>query len=202
MDGVLSLAEIFGFLLSAMVFKLASYYGTYGIGLLLQFFAFIYLWFVISETSPPNIVNFNIKDLKSFCMTLFEPVYQLAQSIVKPRPFGRRSLILIQVATYGLYWLILEEYHLRYVYLKVKFPGYTGSEYSYFMFFTTLRDWVTLTLLTPLFITCLKIHEALLSFIALGLTSVGYLFAAFSNTTWQFYGSHVNYSQFTQLDNF
>lgn len=103
MDGCLSLAEIFGNLVSAFVFHYVSYYGTYALGLIFQFFAFIYLWFVIKETSKPNPVSLNIKNLKSLCLSLFEPIHELAKSVVKSRPFGRRNLILIQVNQHILF---------------------------------------------------------------------------------------------------
>lgn len=56
MDSSLFIGNFLGVFGAPILFKLFSYYGTYGLGLLTSYFAFIYLYFVIKYSS--TILNF------------------------------------------------------------------------------------------------------------------------------------------------
>lgn len=154
---------------------------------------FIIFWIFLYFREPREVksVDIRVTSFKRLLWNLVEPLFEMVKTLLKSRPFGRRSLILIQVMCYGLCKFVTEEGTLRYVYLKIKFPGFTGTDYSNFTLFKTLMDFCTLSLLVPLLSRKLQIHEGLLSFVALLLTSLGYIWAAFSTAIWQFYLAHV-----------
>lgn len=87
---------------------------------------------------------------------------------------------------------MLEEYALRYPYLLLKFPGFTGADFSYFNTYCMIRDFVCVTFLVPLLNKKFKLHESLICSIGLTLSGFGYIFAAFSTEVWQYYCSHVS----------
>lgn len=133
---------------------------------------------------------------QSFLNIFVTPLVELWRAIAKPRPQGRRNLILLQIVSYAAFWIISGDTGLRYVYMLKRFPGFDGTSFSHLILFFNIKDIVALLIIMPIVSQKLQIHEALLSAIALIGQSLGYFFAPFATELWQFYLCHVKSSTF------
>ena len=138
---------------------------------------------------------------QSFFNIFVAPLVELWRAISKPRPQGRRNLILLQIVSYAAFWTIGGDTSLRYVYMLKRFPGFNGTSFSHLILFFNIKDIVALLFIMPIVSQKLQIHEALLSTIALIGQSLGYFFAPFATELWQFYLCHVRSSPFNFSNN-
>ena len=90
-----------------------------------------------------------------------------------------------------MFWMIVGDSGLRYVYMLKTFPGFDGASYSRFILFFSIKDIVALLVIMPIVSQIFQVHEALLTAITLILQSLGYFFAPFTSNIWIFYGIHV-----------
>lgn len=123
---------------------------------------------------------------------IFKPIIALGQTLFKKRPNGRRNLLLIQMAIYASFWLMLMEFELRYPYMLLAFPGFTGADWSRLQIFSNLKDIFGTLVILPLLMKKFQMHETLFNTIGLALSCVGFLIAAFATHIWHFYLSKVN----------
>ncbi len=72
------------------------------------------------------------------------------------------------------------------------FPGFSGTDFSYFLMFQNIRDAFGLLVLMPIFSTKLQIHEGLLNSIVLFFECLAFLLSAYAKELWQFYLAQVN----------
>ena len=123
---------------------------------------------------------------------LFEPIIALGQTLFKKRPNGRRNLLLIQMGIFASFWLMGMEFELRYPYMLLMFPGFTGADWSWVQNFSNLKDIFGTLVLLPLLMKKFEIHVTLFNTIGFTLNCAGFLIAAFATHIWHFYLSIVN----------
>ena len=124
-----------------------------------------------------------------------QPLVELWTAITKKRPKGRRNLIILQIISYAMFWMIVGDSGLRYVYMLKTFPhyGFDGESYSRFLLFFSIKDIIALLVIMPILSQIFQIHEALLTAITLILQSLGYFLAPFTTNLWIFYAIHVSF---------
>ena len=62
-----------------------------------------------------------------FMDLLILPLIDMIKTLLKRRPRGMHWLIAIQMFAFALYWFVVQEFHLRYLYMLKSFDGFDGN---------------------------------------------------------------------------
>ena len=154
LDGIETLANIVGTLLSPFIFKQLGYFGNYAISSLFFAMSIAYLiWFVrepiqrrpddskmsevktqkqTSKTLPEMVLECFGK-LKSFlAKAVIIPLIGMKSVVTKDRKSILKFLIFLQFLCYGLYLFTLQMQSLTYLYMLLVFDGFNETDYALF----------------------------------------------------------------------
>ena len=125
LDGVETGSRLLGTVLSPIVFREFGYYASFGARLGCSISAFLYVTLMVrepiqiavkDEDQQDGPVGFGTKVWDKLHRYLFNPVKEMAMTLMKVRPHHLKILIFLQLFTYGLYWMRVDE-NLEYLYL-------------------------------------------------------------------------------------
>ena len=63
---------------------------------------------------------------------MIHPCMEMCKTIVKRRSYNLRSLVLLQIFIYALYWFALNENATQYLYMLKVFDGFNGESMAHF----------------------------------------------------------------------
>ena len=209
LDGIETLANIVGTLLSPFIFKQLGYFGNYAISSLFFAMSIAYLiWFVrepiqrrpddskMSEVktqkqtskSLPEMVLECFGKLKSFlAKAVIIPLIGMKSVVTKDRKSILKFLIFLQFLCYGLYLFTLQMQSLTYLYMLLVFDGFNETDYALFNIVMSLISFVCLMIIMPIFSGKFQVHDALMLFIISVCEVASAAILPFTDSLWQFY---------------
>jgi PCFT/HCP family folate transporter-like MFS transporter 1/3 len=197
LDGMLTLSDIIGTMLSPYIFDYMGYYGNYVFSSASFALAIIHLVFFVKEpidTKPQTPLTNNTTDknliskLKEFFFTaVIIPLKSMKEVVTKDRKSTVKFLITLQLLCYFLYLFTSQVNRLVYLYMLLVFDGFTGKDYAHLSVVMSLLRIVFLLFIMPVISGKLKVHDALLITIMLGIEVIGAIAKPFTTTLWQFY---------------
>ena len=157
-DGFEKIGDVVGTALSSLILISIGIMGNYIICAVCMFLAFAYTLFAISnEKSSDQQSSKNL--IKDF---IIRPIIDMFQILFKRRPNGLHWLILLQFGTFSIYWLSIQEWKLRYLYMLKTFSGFDGVGYSVFQIYEASLHIFGLMVVTPLLSRYFEFHDAAL----------------------------------------
>ena len=208
LDGIETLANVVGTLLSPFVFRQLGYFGNYAISC--GFFAasILYLIFVVKEPIKRSLPDEELntvqkKKSQASCLGIIAkkltkiqnfltkavviPIMGMKSVIMKDRTSVLKLLILLQFFCYGLYLFTLQMHSLTYLYLLLVFDGFNETDYALLNIVMSLVAFVCLMVIMPIFSGKLQIHDALMLFVIVTCEVVSSAILPFVDSLWQFY---------------
>ena len=157
-DGFEKIGDVIGTALSSLILLSIGIMGNYIICAICIFMAFAYTSFAISnEKSVKQRCSKNL--IKDF---IISPLIEMFQTLFKRRPNGLHWLILLQFCTFSIYWLSIQEWKLRYLYMLKTFNGFDGVDYSMFQIYEASLHIFGLMVVMPLLSRYFEFHDAAL----------------------------------------
>ena len=200
-DGMFTLSNITGTLVSPYIFDYMGYYGNYILSSACYALAIIHLVFFVKEpieTKPqaPLTNNLNDKNLISklkeiFLTAVIIPLGSMKEVVTKDRKSTVKLLITLQLLCYFLYAFTSQVSRLVYLYMLLIFDGFTGKDYAHLSVVMLLVRTVVLLFIMPIISSKLKVHDALLITILNGIEVVAAIAKPFTTTLWEFYFAYV-----------
>jgi hypothetical protein len=121
-----------------------------------------------------------------FKIYLIRPLIAMMKTLFKKRNNHLRILVLLQLFTYGLYWLRLDE-NLLYLYLLQAFEGFNETKYVQFQIYQRGICTAGLFIIVPFLSNYLKFHDSMVQMTICFTESLSLLLIPFVTTLWQFY---------------
>ena len=206
-DGTETLAILCGTALSPIITSSIGNLGALIARCALALCAVVYLFFVKEPIKKKE--NMGSGNSKTLCekMRIFlidgivQPIYQMLKTVFKSRPKHLRTLLMIQLFVYGMYWFILNYYGLAYLYMLKILDNFDGEDYAYYMVASNLLSMFGLLVVMPIISGKLHIHEGLILTFITGTTTIGITLQGFAKKLWHFYVCEVfcmmRYSQYS-----
>ncbi len=210
LDGIETLANVVGTLLSPFVFRQLGYFGNYAISAIFFALSIAYLIFFVREPIKRNITENNdelitekkapksktcleisitlLTKINNFLIkAIIVPLKGMKSVITKDRKSVLKFLIVLQLFCYGMYLFTLQIHGLTYLYLLLVFDGFSETDYALLNIVMSLLSFVCLMIIMPIFSGKLQVHDALMLFIISVCEVVSAAVIPFTNTLWQFY---------------
>jgi hypothetical protein len=121
-----------------------------------------------------------------FKIYLIRPLIAMMKTLFKKRNNHLRILVLLQLFTYGLYWLRLDD-NLLYLYLLQAFEGFNETKYVQFQIYQRGICTAGLFIIVPFLSNYLKFHDSMVQMTICFTESLSLLLIPFVTTLWQFY---------------
>ena len=163
-DGVEVSGMLAGTALSPIILFSIGAFGNYGIKIGSGLIAICYITIFIPHKPSEKITSNNI-----FMDLLILPLIDMIKTLLKRRPRGMHWLIAIQMFAFALYWFVVQEFHLRYLYMLKTFDGFDGTSYSWYIIFSNACSIVGLLVLIPIMSNYFLFHDAAMLTICVGL---------------------------------
>ncbi len=196
-DGIFTLSSIIVTLLSPYIFDYMGYYGNYILSSAFYALAISYLIFFVKEpiiTKPQSQLKNDpadknlISKLKEFFLTaVIIPLKSMKEVVTKKRKSRVKLLITLQFLCYFLYMFTSQVIRLIYLYMLLVFDGFTGKDFAHLSVVMLIVRTVIFLFIMPVISCKLKVHDALLITIMLGIEVIGAIAKPFTTTLWQFY---------------
>ncbi len=208
LNGIETLANVLGILLSPFVFRELGYFGNYAISCGFYASSILYLIFVVkepikrelpdqelnteqkkkSQSSCLQIISQNITKVKNFLTkAIVIPIMGMKSVITKDRTTILKLLIILQFFCYGLYIFTAEMYRLTYLYMLLVFDGFNETDYALLKIVMSLLGFFCLMVIMPIFSGKLQIHDTLLLLVIVTCDVVSSAILPFVDSLWQFY---------------
>jgi len=208
LNGIETLANVLGILLSPFVFRELGYFGNYAISCGFYASSILYLIFVVkepikrelpdqelnteqkkkSQSSCLQIISQNITKVKNFLTkAIVIPIMGMKSVITKDRTTILKLLIILQFFCYGLYIFTAEMYRLTYLYMLLVFDGFNEKDYVLLKIVMSLLGFFCLMVIMPIFSGKLQIHDTLLLLVIVTCDVVSSAILPFVDSLWQFY---------------
>jgi hypothetical protein len=110
----------------------------------------------------------------------------MMKTLFKKRNNHLRILVLLQLFTYGLYWLRLDD-NLLYLYLLQAFEGFNETKYVQFQIYLKGICTAGLFIIVPFLSNYLKFHDSMVQMTICFTEALSLLLIPFVTTLWQFY---------------
>ena len=189
-DGVEVMGTILGTLLSPVIHDYLDYYGSYGFSSAFIFVSLVYCVLFVPEPLVKKQLEDN-EEKKSFGTLLWSAVKTPAQGMVslftKKRKTSLKLLILLQLACFFVYWLIIEMHILNYLYMRLVFDGFEDQDYAYYSVFNYVCCTVYLMVVVPILNTKVRLHDAVMLLVIVSVEGLYFTIAPFATELWQFY---------------
>jgi len=185
-DGIYSIGSIIGVLPSAVVFNAIGYIGVYAIAEAGLTLSFLYHLIFIRNTPPwqeedaeaekPNdqMENAEKPMFKSMTQRLkagtIDVVKDLFHTLMKPRAYHMRPLIILIFIAMTFYYMTSNEYSFTYAYMYLMWD-ITPEQYSLFSSLSSIVTLITLFGLQPLLSQVMKLHDSIILTLGLAICS-------------------------------
>ncbi len=207
-DGVEQFGQLVATLVSPVIFDRLGNYGSFGFSSACVASALAYVVFVVEEPrkiesrrrrgSQPAVATDDASSADSdddgssgvrgfFRDNLVRPTARMVATLTQRRPGYLRSFVLIQVVCLGMYWFMVEQVNILYLWLLHEFSGFDGTDYSYYTVYYKLLGITGLMLVMPLLSRVLGVHESVILVGINAANAAGYVATAFTVEVWQFY---------------
>jgi hypothetical protein len=190
MDALLTIVMIVGYSLAYPTFEALSYYGTYAVNTGSIVVAILYTQFVVKEHPDGNYIvkekRSKVKKKskrKTFGSKLYavfvQPVVDFSETVTKKRPGNNRKLVNLLFISMALFYMTINEFQLMYQFMKLKYDV-DYEEYSLFNIVSSSMNLISLTVLMPIMVYVLKLHEATIMTLCTSVGAVACIFASVS----------------------
>ncbi len=197
-DGFEQSGLLVGLLLSPQVFHWGGYWASFLFKIVGITLAILYLLFVIREPERRFEVTSLKKEReqsegqKSVLRTYFEfffwnPFSKMLRIVFRKRENNLRLLLVIQLFIYGMYWMLLQQKQVLYLFQLKTFVGFDGSNAAYVQAYDRITGIIGLFIITPYISKVLHAHDALSLTVIQFLNATCSLTEAFTVELWQFY---------------
>ncbi len=88
----------------------------------------------------------------------WQPIVDLQATVFKPREHGQTTFLVLSLICMALYSVTINEFRMMYPFLKYKYDV-SYSEYSLFNVISSSMNLISLTVLMPVMVYLLKLHE-------------------------------------------
>jgi MFS family permease len=189
LDGMEILGHVAGTLLSPYILDKIGYFGNYGISAGSILLGLVYFVLVVKE--PINKKAEKSEKKNSFNNLLLTaiatPLIGMKTLLMKKRKLSLKLLLLLQLACFFIYWLVIEVHILRYLYMLFVFEGFDEADYAYYTVFNNMCSAFFLMLFMPFLNAKLRTHDALMLAIIVSSEVISYAASPFCSELWQFY---------------
>ncbi len=122
LDGCETGFKLLATLVSPFIFDKFGYYASFGSRIACSVLAFLYVTFLVKEpiVHKADITQPKTSMVEKINMYFIIPVKDMIRTLFKTRPNHMRILIFMQLFTYGLYWMLVDE-NLDYLYMLKSF---------------------------------------------------------------------------------
>jgi MFS family permease len=168
LDGMLTLSDIIGTMLSPYIFDYMGYYGNYILSSASFALAIIHLVFFVKEpidtkpqtplTNNPTDKNLSSKLKEFFFTAVITPLKSMKEVVTKDRKSTVKLLITLQFICYFLYLFTSQVNRLVYLYMLLVFDGFTGKDYPHLSVVMSLLRIVFLLFIMPVISGKLKLN--------------------------------------------
>ena len=167
LDGTETISTVIGTLLSPIISEKLTYYGSYGLYGGMIVLAALYLKFFVREPiKKKKDESKNSKEKRSaynvLYSTLVTPLIDIKTLVVKKRKNILTIIIILQLIIYAVYVFAYYSNGLLYLYMLVKFEGFTAADYSYFTVAISLGNTFFLVIFMPIVSGKFGMNDALL----------------------------------------
>ena len=192
-DGVEQFGAIIGTIMSPLIFTYLGNYGSFIATAIFHGAAFIYVPLFVKEplqekqkTALPSVEGYSwpIRFLQRYFII---PFRQIMTTLFKKRENGLRSLLLLQLAIYAMYWFLFEQRSMLYLWLLKVIEGYDGTDYAVYNMVSHGLGVFSLFFIMPVISGHFQLNEALILTIINYTVALGDLVLAFTTKQWIFY---------------
>ena len=189
LDGMEILGHVAGTLLSPLILKKIGYFGNYGISAGAIFLGLTYFVLIVKEPiSKKSEKSEKTNSIKNFLLTaIATPLIGMKTLLMKKRKLNLKLLLLLQLACFFIYWMVIEIHILRYLYMLFVFEDFDEADYAYYTVFNNLCSAFFLMLVMPFLNAKLRTHDALMLAFIVSSEVICYAASPFCNELWQFY---------------
>ena len=190
LDGVETLSIMIGTLLSPIIVEKLTFYGSYGFYGGFVVLAALYLKLFVKEPIKRK-KDGSSKEKRStrdvFYSTLVTPLLDIKSLLTKKRKAILIILIVLQLIIYCTYIFAYYSNTLLYLYMLIKFEGFTAADYAYFTVAISLGNTFFLVIFMPIVSGKFGMNDALLmTFISI-IETLSFLLSPFITSLPLFY---------------